>query len=199
MYSSSSNSDTSGRVGGTVSSESASSFVAWIPPAAPATMTTEQDAARRALPRWQQQQQQQQIQPAAIDAVRPPFKTDAAWPAPAARLSNNLDRKSLQSHAAQLVAMEREADLAAMRATAYPASAAPAARPQGPRPHMYASLAEDPLPQLSAGCGNTGPTLAHLERLRAIEATAGPAALLPPTMAQHVSELVDRERALRRQ
>lgn len=186
MFSSSSTSTTS------------SSFVAWVPPAASATTTAEQDAERPALPRWQQQQQRLIIVGTTTTTTNAAptssqFKTDAAWTPPAARLSNNLDRLFLQGHAAQLVAAEREADLAAMRATAYPASAAPANRPQGPRPHMYGSLAEDPLPQLTAGCGDTRPTQAYLERLRAIEATAGPAALLPPPMAQHVSDLVDRE------
>lgn len=167
--------------------------VKWVPPTASMTTTVEQDAARRALPRWQQQQNYKL--PAVVTTTPQQHPAAAVWTPPAARLSNNLDRLFLQSHAAQIVAAERSADLAAMRPTAYPAAGAAAVAAHGP-PHRYGSLAEDPV-RLHKG-DNIGPTIANLERLRAIQATAGPSALLPPPMAQHVSDLVDAAAAARR-
>lgn len=98
--------------------------------------------------------------------------------------SSNMLRLALMRNAAAL----RAADDAAWRAAGprFEAVRAPH-RPQGPRPHLYGSLHEDPLPLLGP---RSAVQQAYMERLRAEEATLGGAALVPAPMAEHIEALV---------
>lgn len=115
----------------------------------------------------------------AVDTITGRFK-------PARAQSNNLHRLYLTRNAARLLEIERRNAEAEVQGPKFIAGEAPH-RPQGPHPHMYQSLHEDPLPLLGP---RSGVQMAYLERLRAIDATAGPSALLPASMEKHVEALV---------
>lgn len=116
----------------------------------------------------------------AVDSITGRFK-------PARFQSNNQHRLFLMRHAARLLAIERRnADATVKAPTRFVAAMAPQ-RPQGPHPHIYQSLHEDPLPLLGP---RSAVQMAYLERMRAVEATAGPGALLPADLDQRVQRLV---------
>lgn len=115
----------------------------------------------------------------AVDIITGRFK-------PARAPSNNQHRLYLMRNATRLLEIERRNAEAEVQGPKFIVGEAPH-RPQGPHPHMYQSLHEDPLPLLGP---RSGVQMAYLERLRAIDATAGPSALLPASMEKHVEALV---------
>jgi hypothetical protein len=100
--------------------------------------------------------------------------------------SSNLMRLALMRNAEALRAAEDAAWRAPSGGPRFQAIRAPH-RPQGPRPHLYGSLHEDPLPLLGP---RSAVLQAYMERLRAEEATLGGAALVPAPMAEHIEALV---------